>query len=232
MAAPRPNYLLLGFILMSLLLHLVLVLHLAGVYESRTISYIELSMQQLSSPKRDIPRPRIRQKPPVVSQVKTVQVKKFHLPTIQMEKMEDHKIDPSHVKIDLPQQPDSLNISGFSVAGLNLPAPAENTAPFDASIEFTSAKEYFEMVQLRILRYRKYPESAKSSHIEGRVKVQFVLSGDGTLTDVKILKSSHHGILDEAAIDAIQDASPFPRPPGFIFKTPVTLRIDILFELV
>lgn len=226
----RPNFLLYGFIVLSLVIHVFIFLHIAGIYESRAISYIELSMQQLSSPDaRKIPSPRIRPKPSIVSQVKAIQAPKIQIPPIRMEKILDQKIDPSYAKIDFPQLPDRMNVSGLLVPGLHLPGPAGDQ---DAPMEFASAQDYFDMLQMRIHRFKKYPDAAKINHIEGRVKIQFVLTDDGSLTQIKILKSSRHGNLDEAAMDAIKRASPFPRPPGSLIKTPVTLQIDILFELV
>ncbi|MBU0973671.1 MAG: TonB family protein [Proteobacteria bacterium] len=229
-AFPRPNFLLYGFIVLSLVIHVFVFLHIAGIYESRAISYIELSMLQLSAPDaRKIPLPRIRLKPSAVSQVKTIQAPKIQIPPIRMEKILDQKIDRAHVKIDLPHLPAPMTVSGFLVPGLHLPGSVGNQ---DTSMEFASAQEYFEMLQMRIHRFKQYPDAAKTNHIQGRVKIQFILTDDGSLTQIKLLKSSHHGNLDEAAMDAIKRASPFPRPPGFLIKTPVTLQIDILFELL
>lgn len=227
----RPNFLLWGFILISLVVHLLVFLHAAGIYESRAISYIELSMHPLDKPDvRKIPRPRRREQAPKAAAIKTVQVKKVHIPNIQVTAMEDPKLQKKF-RIDLPQLPGSMDVAGFSVPGLTIANGVANVQVHEAPVEFINAKDYFEMLHLRIYSFKRYPESARSNHIEGRVKVQFVLSADGTLTDIKILKSSRHKRLDEAAIEAIQRSAPFPRPPSFIFKTPVTLRIDILFEL-
>jgi len=236
-AVKRPNFLLYGFILISLFIHVIVFLHVAGIYKSQTISYIELSMDQLAKPDvRKIPRPRIREKAPEISQVKTLQVKKLHFPKIKVEAMEKPMVDSFHGTIDLPQLPDNMDVSGFfvpglKVAGIKAVGDVANVQVQEAPVEFINAKDYFEMLHLRIHSFKKYPVSAKSSHTEGRVKVQFVLLADGTLKEVKILKSSRHKNLDDAAIDAIQKAAPFPKPPTFLFKIPVTLRIDILFEL-
>jgi len=228
----RPNWLLHGFIFISLGIHILIFFHMAGIYENNATSYIELSIQQISNPHvRVIPKPRVRETAPKISEVKTVQVKSFHVPRIKIEAVPDHKTDHDYEQIALPQLPENMDISGFSVAALNLPAPAANVEAHEEQIEFTTAKEYFEMLNLRIHSYKKYPESARSRHLEGRVRVEFVLSEDGTLSDIKILKSSRHKNLDEAAISAIKRASPFPRPPAFLFKTPVTMQISILFEL-
>jgi len=223
----KPNFLLWGFILISLVLHVFIFLHVAGIYESRTISYIELSMLQLDKPDvRKIPSPRLREQAPK----KSLQVSPIHIPNIQVASMEDPEME-QNFKIDLPQLPGPMDVAGFSLPGPNSLSGAAEGSVHDASAEFINAKDYFEMLHLRIHKFKRYPEAARSNHIEGRVNIQFVLSSDGTLKEIKIMKSSRHKKLDEAAIDAIKNAAPFPRPPGSIFKTPVTLSIDILFEL-
>jgi protein TonB len=228
----RPNWLLHGFICISLGIHVLAFLHVAGIYENGAISYIELSMQQVSNPHaRSIPKPRVRKTAPELFDIKTVQVKSFHVPRIKIDTAPDHKIDHAYDRITLPQLPGDMDISGFSVAGLTIQAPTTRVETHEEQIEFTTAKDYFEMLNLRIHSFKEYPESAKSRRLEGRVRVQFVVLKDGTLLDIKILKSSRHRKLDEAAIAAIKRAAPFPKPPVFLFKPPLTMQISILFEL-
>jgi periplasmic protein TonB len=229
----RPNRLLHGFILISLGIHVLIFFHVAGIYENKAISYIELSMQEISNPNvRVIPKPRIRETAPKISKIKTIQVKSFHVPRIKIEPVFDHKTDHAYERIKFPQLPEDMNVSNFFVPDLNIQGQAAIVEAHEEQIEFTTAKEYFEMLNLRIHSVKEYPESAKSRHLEGRVKVQFVVSRNGILSDIKIIKSSHHKNLDNAAIRAIKKASPFPRPPAFIFKPPITMQISILFELV
>ena len=60
-----PNRLLHGLLCVSLLIHLVLFLHISKLYSSNTLTYIELTLQNISKvPKRSIPRPRHRPEPP------------------------------------------------------------------------------------------------------------------------------------------------------------------------
>lgn len=226
----RPNRLLGGLILLSLLIHLLLFLHVAGSYQPQAISYIELSLRPTDPPQvREIPRPRI---PPITP--------------VQVDAVKNHQI--SHERVDLPKIPDLMDVSGFFVPGLKMdkgmasaPASPPVNPPVNPPVsppapefptEFDTAQAYFEMLHLRIQSVKQYPEAAKSRHMEGRVHLQFVLSADGSLVDIKILKSSRHRNLDEAALEAVKKASPFPRPPAVIFTAPVTLRIDIVFELV
>lgn len=221
-----PNRLLQGFIVLSLGIHVLIILHATGIYQSKAVSYLELSLQQTSKPDiRVIPTPRIRRTDILVAEVKTSQIKDFQVPKIQMDDI--RKPDDTHDVLSLPQLPDKMDVSGFSGTGSSL----ANAGNLEGQVQFTSAKEYFEMLNLRVQRFKQYPESAKSEHIEGRVHIEFVLLKDGSLSDIKILKSSRHKNLDEAAVEAIKKACPFPRPPDFLFKTPVTMRISILFEL-
>ncbi|MBU1343938.1 MAG: energy transducer TonB [Proteobacteria bacterium] len=224
----RHNRLLSSFILISLGIHFFIFLHVAGIYNSHAISYIELSMQGISKPDhRVIPKPRVREAPPAVSEVKTLHVKDFKVPKIKIDVARVQKMDYTYNRVLYPRLPDDMNISGFLGAGLRIQDPGT----MDATVEYTTAKEYFEMLNLRVHSFKEYPESAKSRHIEGRVKVAFVLLKDGTLLDIKIVKSSRHKNLDEAAIEAIKRAAPFPKPPDFLFTPPITLQINILFEL-
>ena len=219
----RPNGLLQGFILISFGVHIILFLHVAGIYESRAVSYIELSMHQISKPNhRMIPKPRMRKIPPKVPDTKNVTMKKMIIPQIKVDTLNNNQ-DHTYEQIDIPNLPDNMDVSGYSIPSLKLQNPV---------VQFTSAKEYFEMLNLRIHSFKKYPEFAKSRHIEGRVKIQFMLAEDGSILNLKINKSSRNKSLDNAALEAIKKASPFPRPPAFLFKTPVTLSINILFELV
>jgi protein TonB len=85
---------------------------------------------------------------------------------------------------------------------------------------------------LRIHSAKTYPKDAREQHIEGRVKVEFALKQDGNLSSIRVVTPSRHRGLDQAAIEAVKKAAPFPRPPAALFTPPLTLRITILFELV
>ncbi len=225
-----PNFLLYGFIFISTGIHIFIFLHIAGIYSSSAISYIELSMQQISKPDiRAIPKPRIREKEPRISEARIVQSNLMKIPQIKIDEVRHEKPDLTHGQISLPEIPDNLNISGLLAADFESRLSDIHTGQDE--MEFTSIKEYFEMLNLRIHRFKEYPESARSNHLQGNVKLEFVLTADGTLDDIKIIRSSRHKVLDDAAIRAVENASPFPRPPAFLFRPPVTLQISVLFEL-
>ncbi len=76
----------------------------------------------------------------------------------------------------------------------------------------------------------KYPEEAKNKGIEGRVIVQFVITEDGKLTNVKILRGVHP-LLDKEAVRAIKSA-PQAWKPGTVRDKPVscTYTFPVIFN--
>jgi len=228
----RPvNWLLHGFILVSFGIHVLIFLHMAGIYENRAMSYIELTLQQVSKPStRDIPSPRLRRQQVQKTTVTPIDPKPFQVPKMKLDPVVTRTPTVTNDQIPIPQMPDTVSAASVPVTGFS--AQPESVADTtDVQTQFTTARDYFEMLNLRIHSVKKYPESARSRHIQGRVKVKFVLLADGSLKDVQVVKTSRHKNLDEAAVNAVKKAAPFPRPPASLFKTPVTFQIHILFEL-
>jgi protein TonB len=71
-----------------------------------------------------------------------------------------------------------------------------------------------------------YPATARRMGWEGKVVVAFQLLPDGSVRDVRVVQSSGHAALDRGAIDAVRNASPFPRSPVEAkVITPVVYRL-------
>jgi len=81
-----------------------------------------------------------------------------------------------------------------------------------------------------IQKKQQYPENALAMEREGRVKVSFILYNDGSIGDLRLLSSSGTTSLDNAALNAVQEASPFRNVVKYI-KAVQTYQIDIVFEL-
>src|SRR5512140_2621689 len=56
-----------------------------------------------------------------------------------------------------------------------------------------------------------YPATARRMGWEGNVVVAFQLLSDGSVRDVRVVQGSGHAALDRGAIEAVRNASPFPR---------------------
>ena len=71
-----------------------------------------------------------------------------------------------------------------------------------------------------------YPATARRMGWEGKVVVAFQLLSDGSVRDVRVVRGSGHAALDRGAIDAVRNASPFPRSPVEAeVITPVVYRL-------
>ncbi|KQY15259.1 TonB family protein [Rhizobium sp. Root482] len=68
-------------------------------------------------------------------------------------------------------------------------------------------------VRSKLQRAFRYPAKAKREKIRGVVQVSFALSSSGSVSSVSIAKSSGSAILDQAALEAVERAAPFPAIP-------------------
>jgi protein TonB len=78
-------------------------------------------------------------------------------------------------------------------------------------------------IRKRIERARFYPDQARLQGIEGVVEVEFTLSADGRVKEVKVLRSSGSPLLDEASVETIKRAAPYP----VVEDWPKILRIQL-----
>ncbi|MDY6852874.1 MAG: TonB family protein [Thermodesulfobacteriota bacterium] len=220
----RPNWLLRGLVFLSLGVHLVVFLHVTGLYRSKALTYIELTVHD-ERPARSIPRPRHRPKPPPAPRdIQRLKVVSRPIPAVRPMKVDPAARDlPDSLveKISVPSVPDA---PVMSAADWN---PGEPAAP----AEFDTAQIYLEMVRLRIEREKKYPAAARRRQIEGAVTLRFVITLEGAVTGAVVAKTSGREVLDKAALRAVQAAAPFPRPPSAFFKRPISLEIKVMFEL-
>lgn len=71
------------------------------------------------------------------------------------------------------------------------------------------ADELRKFVYEAINRQKHYPYMARRQNREGRVKLNFVMHPNGTVTDIAIVESSRFHLLDKAAMQAVEAISPF-----------------------
>lgn len=71
--------------------------------------------------------------------------------------------------------------------------------------------EYAAKVHAAVQAAHYYPPAALSLHYSGRVRVEFHLR-DGVPSEIRLLAASGFGLIDRAAIQAVQSAK-YPEPP-------------------
>jgi protein TonB len=217
----RPNRLLQGLILFSLGVHIILFMHIAGIYRSKALNFIELTMSNISKPTtRSIPRPSPRPKTPAMPQ---------EVNRIQVKQVKQIKVDPVNDEF-----PDGL-MEGISIPSVDSSTigTTDNFRVTDFlgnDVEFGSSKDYLEMIILKIESVKQYPEQARTMQEEGRVTVGFVVNLSGMVKDVRVIEPCRYDSLNRAALEAVNDAAPFPRPPKRFYNRDVPLQINIIFE--
>jgi protein TonB len=230
----------------SLVIHLFLFLIFSRVPAVRTITVSDIAFQDVAEPpERSIPRPR-----PMTDQELT------HMDDLKdiADFRPNERITPpaGPVKTDATaQRVSAAMFAGQSDDGavggesISVPVvPAVQMVAYNPNLsqwnprdigniatDFSTPQTYLDMVKIKIERYKEYPEPARSRRMEGTVTIRFILTLNGEVKDTQIVKSSKYGVLDEAALKALQDAVPFPKPPTQLFKRDIPLQIDIVFEL-
>lgn len=219
----RPNWLLRILLFVSLGLHLIVLVKITGLYHSGLLNYIELELKEMNKPwAREIPRPRQRLKsPPKPENPRIMKIARIQPPRQVPQ------------KIERPEELDNGIGEHIPMPDLGPAASVGQWQPdmyADGSQVFSTADSYLEMVKLRIEQHKKYPQKAQERQIEGRVPVSFVITPEGDVRDVNVIMPQQV-LLDEAALKAILDSAPFPRPPAMIFKGAVPIRVVVVFEL-
>jgi len=79
--------------------------------------------------------------------------------------------------------------------------------------------EYAKHVSSMLLKAAHYPKAAQTTRPEGYAVVQFTVAADGRITSRRILKSSGHAVLDEAALATVDRVGRLPPPPPDMNKS-------------
>lgn len=90
-------------------------------------------------------------------------------------------------------------------------------------------ESYLRDVRQRIEANRLYPLSARRHGQEGRVGVAFTVGHAGNLESVELASPCRHRILNQAALEAVRQAAPFPVPPAHLFPNTLVLTVELVF---
>ena len=77
-----------------------------------------------------------------------------------------------------------------------------------------------------------YPDAARRQGISGNLMLQVSINTDGSVRNIRLLRSSGHKVLDDAAVRIVQLAAPYPPLPQDIRKDTDILHITRTWEFI
>lgn len=92
-------------------------------------------------------------------------------------------------------------------------------------------RKFLTTVRKKIESKKRYPISARNAGIEGRSEVRMIILKDGKLEKAEIMKSSGNEILDNAALESIYNAVPFPPIPAELGRERIEMSIYLIFNM-
>ncbi len=96
------------------------------------------------------------------------------------------------------------------------------------SIKYAS---YMQHIKDMIQNTWVYPEDAKENNQQVGLLIIFTINSDGSVSRVRLLRSSGYGLLDQAAINAVKEASPFPKLPKRFHIKRLNVYATFLYKL-
>jgi protein TonB len=94
-----------------------------------------------------------------------------------------------------------------------------------------AVSSYQAMVLAHLTRHRIYPPEARERGVTGVARIRFALGRDGRVLSASLLGASGERVLDEAALDMVRRASPFPPFPSGLTQSRMDFAAPIRFDL-
>lgn len=101
----------------------------------------------------------------------------------------------------------------------------------DPSLKDTLENEYLAKIRMIIEQNKIYPKSAKRLNQMGKVNVCFVISKNGQIQNIKIVKKSSFERLDEAAIEILTKINSFEPIPEKLNKNSWEITVPIVYQI-
>lgn len=102
----------------------------------------------------------------------------------------------------------------------------------DVSVDAILAQQdYTTQIIRKIYSSVKYPKAAVRKSQEGSVRATVTIDKAGKLVNVVVVEASEFASLNDAAVEAITDAAPFPAIPAGVKLESIELMVPIAFKL-
>lgn len=92
-----------------------------------------------------------------------------------------------------------------------------------------AVSNYPGQVVTRLRRALRYPAAARRDRLTGEVHVSFTVSAGGGVSGISVVRSSGSPVLDQAAIETVQRAAPFPQIPQAAARSAWPFTVPLAF---
>lgn len=93
-----------------------------------------------------------------------------------------------------------------------------------------ATSNYKGKVAAKLRRAKRYPREARRQNLEGTVRVAFTIAANGSVSGIRVIRSSGHPVLDQAAVEMVQRAAPMPKFPSDIRAANMNLQVPVRFD--
>jgi periplasmic protein TonB len=180
------------------------------------------------------PRPveKVEEKPEEIREVSKVEQEQPDLPPAESPEVAMAALPPEA----RPEQVEANNQVGAEVTTApQAPQVQESVvaaAPEQGQVNISNSNAipaWKHQVSNLIERHKRYPEAAQARNQHGTVELEFSLDRQGRVVASRIAKSSGSSVLDQATLDLVRRAQPFPPPPPGMVD--VNLNVPVRYNL-
>lgn len=187
----------------------------------------EMQQAEAPEPEPEPPKPIEEQIAPTPPQEKAEVV----APPEEEKKPEPEKEKPKSVEKKKPKKPSEKPAPRTTAAPKAEIRDHAREARAGAAAAAAALPSYRQRLAAHLQRYKQYPSSARSAHEEGTAMVTFTVTRSGSVTGVRLSRSSGHPSLDREAMDAIRRAQPLPSFPPEMTQSAMTFPVPFSFHL-
>lgn len=107
----------------------------------------------------------------------------------------------------------------------------EDFVPVFTAESLLANQRYFSNLVRKVQLEIKYPRRALQRGYEGFIRIAITIDRDGNLLNTEVLEESEHSILNDEALEAVEDAAPFDAIPAVITGQVHEFTIPITFAM-
>ncbi|MGH7312778.1 MAG: energy transducer TonB [Candidatus Rokuibacteriota bacterium] len=90
--------------------------------------------------------------------------------------------------------------------------------------------EYLSRLRQRLHEALRYPPAARRRGLTGAVTIELTILPSGLISDVSVVASSSHPLLDDAAVETVRELRAQPFPASLPPRT-LRVRLPVVFQL-